>query len=115
MHAVKSEGQAPVAADPYRVMSGQIAAQRVQFPAGNVHVGRADRLVQSPQLSRQSGRVMWPYAGLAAPLEKLFKAFVPKRFYHVTECIAYLYADQAAQRGLRFSPAPACAASSYCI
>lgn len=36
--AFELEGHPPIAIDDYRVMAGQIAAQRMQAPAGQIHV-----------------------------------------------------------------------------
>ena len=91
VNARKREGQAPVPVDPYCPMAVEIAAQAVQAPSGQVHVGRLHRGVKKTELQAQAFGMDRLDAGLAPGAVEQFQSLVPKRTNHTGICIALLY------------------------
>jgi len=80
--AFEGESQAPVTAHIHRPMALQIAAQRMQPPAGRVHVFWSPGIVQRKELLAESFRMLGLNAGLRACFKELLDALVPEAFYH---------------------------------
>lgn len=82
IRAVERESHAPVPADPDRPMLGQIAFQRMQLPAGYVHVLRGARLIKLCQLALQPSSVGRLNPCLAAAAEERLKPLVYEALDH---------------------------------
>ena len=63
-------------------MSSRAARQAMQAPAGDIHILRAFRHIQTCQLALQLGRMVRLNAGLAAGLEKPLQPFVLEALDH---------------------------------
>jgi len=79
VYALEDEGQTPVAADPDGPVSGQVRRERMQLPAGQVHVLRGRGKVQARQLPPKFRRVGGLDARLRSGLEEALKPFVPRK------------------------------------
>ena len=80
---VEAERQAPVAIHRHREVARQVALQRMQAPARQVHVLGSLRRVQARQLAGQFRRVVRLNADLAPRLEEGLKPFVLETLNHV--------------------------------
>jgi hypothetical protein len=66
----------PISADPHGMPASQVAVQRVQPPAGGIHILRLMSSLQRRQNHAQSSRVRWSNPGLRAAPEKRLQSLV---------------------------------------
>ena len=74
--AVEPECQPPIAVDRDCPMPGEVALQRVEFPAWGVHVVWANGSIQGVQLQSQPFLMSGLYASFAPGFKEPLNAFV---------------------------------------
>jgi hypothetical protein len=90
----EEERQAPVPVDPYGPVSRKIARERMQLPAGQIHILGRCGCVESRELTPKLRSVGSLYACLGSELKESLKSFVSKVLDHTSNCIALLHAPQ---------------------
>ena len=95
MPALEPERHAPILINPHGPVAFQVTFERMQFPAGHIHVFQHLGGIQFGQLQSQPFGMNRLNAGLTAGREKGFEALVLEGFDHNCDCIAWLYGLQA--------------------
>ena len=99
-----SERNAPVAAHRHRPRALSGATEFVEIQAGQVHIARAGRGVQTAQDEAEAVSMLWLNPGLGANSKEPLNSFVPKPLdRHAYKCNLYGYGSQP---GHDMAPAP---------
>src|SRR5579864_3839977 len=72
-------------------MAPQIASQRMQIPAMDIHIRKRSRVVQNIKPVRKLRRVGGLYTSLAAGLEEVLDPGMPETLNHMLKCKPYIY------------------------
>src|SRR5579864_8540280 len=72
-------------------MAPQIASQRMQIPAMDIHIRKRSRVVQNIKPVRKLRRVGGLYTSLAAGLKEVLDSGMPETLDHMLNCKPYIY------------------------